>query len=72
MLILARGSDYPIATSTAAFDYQHPYLEFILRFIGFTDIRAILIEPTLAAGPAVAEQKLAEAVTEARAEAQRF
>jgi FMN-dependent NADH-azoreductase len=71
-LILARGSDYPIATSAAALDYQRPYLEFILRFIGFTDIRTILIEPTLAAGPAAAAEKLAEAVTKARAEAQRF
>lgn len=72
MLILARGSEYPPGSQAAALDYQRPYLEFILRFIGFTDIRTILIEPTLAAGPAAAAEKLAEAVTKARAEAQRF
>jgi FMN-dependent NADH-azoreductase len=72
MLILARGSDYLPGTQAAALDYQRPYLEFILRFIGFTDIRTILIEPTLAGGPEAAEQKLAEAVSKARVEAQRF
>jgi FMN-dependent NADH-azoreductase len=72
MLILARGSDYLPGTESAALDYQRPYLEFILRFIGFTDIRTILIEPTLAGGPAVAEEKLAEAIGKARSAAQAF
>jgi FMN-dependent NADH-azoreductase len=71
-LILARGSDYLAGTEAAALDYQRPYLEFILRFVGFTDIRTILIGPTLAGGPTVADEKLAEAIRAAQAEAQRF
>ncbi len=63
--ILARSAEYPQGTETAAMDYQRPYLEFISRFIGFSDIRTILVEPTMAGGPAVAEEKLQEAMTKA-------
>jgi FMN-dependent NADH-azoreductase len=47
-------------------DYQRPYLEFISRFIGFSDIRTLLVEPTMTSGPVVAEGKLHEAIAEAR------
>jgi FMN-dependent NADH-azoreductase len=72
VLILARGSEYAASTETAAFDLQKPYLETILRFIGFTDIGTIVIEPTLLGGPEVAEQKLTEAIPAAREKARSF
>jgi FMN-dependent NADH-azoreductase len=72
LLILARGGEYLPGTGAAAFDFQRPYLEFILRFIGFTDISTILVEPTLMAGPKVADEKLAKAIEEARAKARKF
>lgn len=72
MLILARGSEYAAGTEAAAFDFQRPYLETILRFIGFTDIGVIVVEPTLQAGPEVAEQRLAAAIATAREKAKTF
>ncbi len=72
LLILARGGEYPPGTEAAAFDFQRPYLETILRFIGFTDISTIVVEPTLQGGPEVAEQRLREAIASAREKAKGF
>jgi len=72
ILILARGGEYQPGTEAAAFDFQRPYLETILGFIGFTDVSTIVVEPTLQGGPEVAEQKVAEAITEAREQARTF
>jgi FMN-dependent NADH-azoreductase len=72
ILFLARGGEYKPDTDAAAFDFQRPYLEGILGFIGFTDISTIVIEPTLQGGPEVAEQKLNEAIAEAREKAETF
>ncbi len=72
MLLLARGGEYREGTGAAAFDFQRPYLESILRFIGFTEISTIVIEPTLLGGPQLAEQKLNEAIAEAREKAKAF
>jgi FMN-dependent NADH-azoreductase len=62
VLVLARGGSYG---SDPASDFQRPYLEMILRFIGFTDIRSVLIEPTLA-GVEPAEKALQQAIGQAR------
>lgn len=72
MLFLARGGEYRADTGAAAFDFQQPYLETILRFIGFADITTIVIEPTLQGGPQLAEQRLAEAIADAREKAKTF
>lgn len=72
MLILARGGEYAPGTEAAAFDFQRPYLECILRFIGFTEIDSIVVEPTLQGGPEVASQKLAQAISIAREKAKNF
>ena len=64
-LILARGGDYS-APAAAAMDVQKSYLELILGFIGFTDVRTVLVEPTLMSGPEVAEAKIAAAIVNAR------
>lgn len=69
LLILSRGGDYPPGSPA---DFQLPYLKFIFQFIGFTDIRTLLIEPTLAGGPEVAAAKLAAAIQQAPALAATF
>jgi len=43
----ARGGEYSSDANLTALDFQKPYLEMWLGFIGFTDIRPIMIEPTL-------------------------
>lgn len=61
-VIYARGLDYgPSAfTPAAGFDFQKPYMEMWLRFIGVTDITAITVEKTLF-GPEVDTRARAEA-----------
>jgi FMN-dependent NADH-azoreductase len=68
----ARGGEYPPGTPGEAFDLQKKYLELILGFIGFSDIRPLVVEPTLAAGPDVAKQKRDEAIEKARQMAKEF
>jgi FMN-dependent NADH-azoreductase len=46
----ARGGSYLPGSGAEGFDAQKPYVELWLRFIGFTDLREIVVEPTL--GPA--------------------
>ncbi len=64
VVVYARGGDYS-APEAAPADMQRPYVEHILRFIGFTDVRSIVVEPTLAGGPDVAADRLAAAVAQA-------
>jgi len=68
-LILARGGEYPQGTQAASFDHQRPYLELLFGFIGFTDVRTLVVEPTLAPS---GEAKLAEAISAAQEAARRF
>jgi len=72
-VIYARGLDYgPAAfTPAAGFDFQRPYMEMWLRFIGITDITAITVEKTLF-GPEVDTQARAEAKAWAEAVAKTF
>jgi FMN-dependent NADH-azoreductase len=62
----ARGGEYLPATPAEAFDFQTRYLEIILGFIGFTDIRRVIVEPTLEGGPETAKAKRQAAITQAR------
>ncbi len=68
----ARGGEYPEGTPDEAYDYQKKYLELILGFIGFTDIRSVVVEPTLMGGPDVAAKRTAEAVAKAQQMAKSF
>ncbi|MGE5841821.1 MAG: FMN-dependent NADH-azoreductase [Deltaproteobacteria bacterium] len=61
----SRGGAYVKGSAEEAFDLQTKYLELILGFIGFTDIRTLIVEPTLA-GPQVAKQKREEAIAKAK------
>lgn len=72
LLSCARGGEYPPGTALVSFDFQKTYMEHILGFIGFTDIRSVVIEPTLMGGPAVAEQKRTAALDQARQMAKDF
>jgi FMN-dependent NADH-azoreductase len=62
----ARGGEYPPGTDYEAFDLQKRYLELILGFMGFTDIRSIVVEPTLMGGPEVAKAKREAAIEQAK------
>jgi FMN-dependent NADH-azoreductase len=62
----ARGGEYPPGTDYEAFDLQKRYLEVILGFMGFTDIRSIVVEPTLMGGPEVAKAKRESAIEKAK------
>lgn len=46
-IICSRGGEYPEGTSWKSYDFQKPYMETWLEFIGFTEIHTILIEATL-------------------------
>ncbi len=43
----ARGGAYPPGSEFESYDMQVPYLEHVLGFMGFTDIRRIIVEPTV-------------------------
>ena len=62
---MARGAEYGPGSGREDRDFQQPYLEEILKFVGYTDIRTYLIEPTGRKGPEAAEQALERAVEEA-------
>jgi len=68
----ARGGEYPPGTGSEAFDLQKRYLELILAFIGFSNIRSVVIEPTLAGDKDVAKQRRADAIEKARQIAKEF
>tara|TARA_B100000686_G_scaffold350856_1_gene447963 strand:+ start:50 stop:679 length:630 start_codon:yes stop_codon:yes gene_type:complete len=46
-VIYARGDEYGKESKVEDMDFQKPYIETWLRFIGFADIRPIVIEPTM-------------------------
>ncbi len=55
LAVYARGGSYGLGSGMEGYDFQRRYLETALRFIGFSDIRAIEVEPTLAGGPEAAK-----------------
>ena len=72
LVVYSRGGTYPAGGETEALDLQKRYIELILGFMGFTDIRSIVIEPTLLEGPETAAKIKADAVDEARETAKTF
>lgn len=46
-VVYARGGEYGIESGVEDMDFQKPYFEAWLRFIGFTDIRPVVVEPTM-------------------------
>lgn len=68
----SRGGEYPAGTAAEAFDFQTKYLEHILGFIGFTDIRTVVVEPTLQGGPDTAKERREAAIVKAKDMAKSF
>lgn len=68
-LICARGGAYPPGTPGAAYDFQKPYLETFLGFVGISDVSPIVIEPTMGTD---SDRLLAAKQQEARELAARF
>jgi FMN-dependent NADH-azoreductase len=66
LAVYARGGEYPEGSEAEAFDLQKKYIELIFGFMGFENIRSVVIEPTLQGGPEVAEARLREAVEKAK------
>ena len=66
VVVYARGLDYARAALTPAetFDFQRPYMEMWLNFIGVTDIESIVVEKTLL-GPELDREARASAREEA-------
>ncbi len=71
ILIYSRGGDYGPGTGAESLDFQKSYMETILKFIGFTDIRSIIIEPTQQS-PEKKEQSMKRAKEETIKMAQQF
>lgn len=67
----ARGGEYPAGNPAESMDLQSKYLELILGFIGFTDIRRVFVEPTLS-DPAAAEATRTAGIRAAREAAGAF
>ena len=71
-VVYSRGGAYGADSGGAQMDFQKPYLELALGFMGFTDIRPIVVEPTLARGPEGAAKAKAAAIGVAVQIAQAF
>jgi len=67
----SRGGEYPPGSENEALDFQTKYLMMILGFIGFTDIRTLMTEPTLS-GPEAAQEKKEAAIAKAKEMAKSF
>ncbi len=68
-VICARGGAYPAGSPGAAFDFQLPYLQTFLGFIGITDQQHLMVEPTMGADAATLLQAKQQ---EARKTAEQF
>ncbi len=68
-VIYARGGEYK--SDGGAMDYQKPYFEMLLGFIGFIDIHPIVVEPTLST-PEDTEKIMESAFAQARKIANNF
>lgn len=74
-MILASGSPYemrfPLESDGTKTDFQRAYLDHIFRFLGFTDLRLIKVQPTGIPGPDL-DAMVVERKAEARAAAAKF
>lgn len=72
LAVYARGGEYENSPDGQAADMQKKYIELIFGFMGFTDFRSVIIEPTLEKGEAVAKQKCNEAIEQLKKIAEEF
>jgi FMN-dependent NADH-azoreductase len=71
-VVYARGGAYGAGSGGEDFDLQKRYMEQVLGFIGFTDIRSIIVEPTLMAQPEEQPKIMKVAKEQAAAMAREF
>ncbi len=71
-VIYARGGAYAEGSGGEAFDLQKRYMELVLGFIGFNDIKSILVEPTLMSTPEERPRIMKTAEQEAKKMAAEF
>jgi len=69
LLIYARGGAYP---EGADVDLQKKYMELILGFMGFQNIRSIVVEPTLHGNPEEIQRMLEESIRKVHLLAEKF
>lgn len=72
LAVYARGGEYPAGNPAEAFDMQTKYLQLILGFIGFTNIRSVIVEPTLQGSAEAIEAKVQQAAIVAKKIAENF
>ena len=70
--VYARGGEYPPGSPGEALDLQTKYVQLILGFIGFTNIRSVRVEPTLQGSAEAIEAKVQQAIASAKKAAQEF
>jgi FMN-dependent NADH-azoreductase len=68
----ARSGEYPKGSEREAMDMQTKYFNFILGFLGFTDITSVIIEPTIYGGKELAQERKKAAIEKARHAARSF
>lgn len=66
LAVYARGGEYPLGSKGEMFDLQKKYIELIFGFMGFENVRSVVIEPTLQGGPEVASVKQQAAIDKAK------
>ena len=72
LAVYARGGEYPVGSEAEAFDFQTRYVELIFGFMGFKDMRSVVVEPTLQGGPDVAKTRVREVIDRAKEMAVNF
>ncbi len=72
MVVFSRGGDYSNPEIEKQVDHQKSYMNLLLGFIGFTDIKSVAAQPTLAGGPETASVKIKQACEQAENIAKNF
>ncbi len=72
LAVYARGGEYPAGSEAEAFDFQTRYVDLIFGFMGFKDMRSVVVDPTLQGGPDVAKACVREAIDRAKEMAVNF
>lgn len=72
VVVYARGGVYSPGSGAEKYDFQMPYVQNALGFIGITDVKTFVVEPTLAGGPDTTAAKVREGIAQAVALAKSF
>lgn len=70
--VYARGGDYSPGSPSEAYEMQQRYFDGILGFMGFAEIHAVAVQPTVMEGPDAAKAARKKAIAEAEAIAAKF